>query len=498
VHKQIRRIILSVLALLCLFSVLPAVPLTAEEKNVTLTGGMYRIKNASNGLYLSAYTYSSKNKNTLRIATAPGNVKDDGQFFVLTDAGNDCWTLSPKNDKGSYFVCCEKGTEAGATVNKKKDSDESCLFDIVQVDGFFTIAPSYGDNIKAVISVGNQKSGKNYFCEVSDYSRGDRTQQWILEPTSTTGITLSFNKTKIKKFTCGTFYAALAPSGLPANASWTSSDDSVLLVGENGDFCALGTGTTVVEATCEGFSATINVTVVNNDCFTWYSQNAVTGSYWDASLLTTQYWSSGGYRMRYMWDGKTSPGYSNWMDTGCAICSIASILHNMNAKMTVGYDFRSAQDGNLPADPYTVSLANSGKTQVTNNTDVVYGNPSYVAWKYISDRFFVDGEAMSYRKVYGYPSRKKIKTLLEAHPQGIIAELSKGSDTHYVVISECVNPNETVSSKIEFRIYDPAAYYPEDGDNVLFSQSTSYKQMYYRYGNISSIIIYDVESNVNK
>lgn len=68
--------------------------------------------------------------------------------------------------------------------------------------------------------------------------------------------------------------------------------------------------------------------------------------------------------------------------------------------MTEGYDFRSGQTGNLPADPYTVSLANSGNYGATSANATLYGNPIYVNHNLIATRFRVNGRSLSVTQTY--------------------------------------------------------------------------------------------------
>jgi len=457
-----------------------------------LEGGTYRIRNVASGLYMGVYVYNAKSAVSARVFVSKYDAKDTGELYTVERTANDCYRLIPQNDKGKYAVSYESGTEAGARITKKANWGMECLFDITPVgDGSFTIAPSTGDNIKAVIEVGTEKSGSDYYLQTADYEKGNKNQFWVFESVNTTGITVAYTQTSVKLYSTGKFYAALQPSGEnAAHALWSSSDESVLLVGENGDYCALGTGKATVYVTADGFLNSFKVEVCDSECFTWYSQNSVSGSDWDASLLTSQYWYADGVRKRYMCDGASASNYTNWMDIGCAVCSVAMVLHNMGATMTEGYDFRTGQKGNLVADPYTVSLANTGNTNVLSATQTVYGNPCYLAWKYVSDRFFVDGEPLSCTKVYTQ-NKKTIKEMLDIHPQGVIAQLTRGADSHYVVFAKCLNPNEKKTANLQFLVYDPAGYLASEGDGIPWVDSISVTAMHYLYSYISAIVVYD-------
>jgi hypothetical protein len=168
------------------------------------------------------------------------------------------------------------------------------------------------------------------------------------------------------------------------------------------------------------------------------------------------------------------------------------VLNNMGAVKTKGYDFRSGQEGNLIADPYTVALANSGAFGSENTTSTLSGNPIYMRWSYVAEQFNVNGKKVILNKVYS-PSTSKIKTILSEHPEGVIVQLSTSKKNHYIVFTECINPTERSNSKLKFLVYDSAAYTPETGANVPFEKSTSYVYEGYRYSNIKSVMYFTLE-----
>lgn len=90
------------------------------------------------------------------------------------------------------------------------------------------------------------------------------------------------------------------------------------------------------------------VEVVDDSAFAYYSQHDIDGSYWNGGALSGIYFSAG-VTKRYAIDRYN--GNLDWMDEGCALTAHAICLRNLGATMTEGYDFRSGQTGNLPADP---------------------------------------------------------------------------------------------------------------------------------------------------
>ncbi|MCQ2426916.1 MAG: RICIN domain-containing protein [Clostridia bacterium] len=471
-----------------------------RPKEQGLTDGVYRLRNAETGLYLDAGD-GKKTPVTLKAA----NKDSVSQCFLIEKHGDGTYTLSPRGNIGadgdSGFMLSCPSTSAGSlpSLEKTDVKTESSSFDIcVLKNGSFTLAPSFGDNFYAVLYGGQTEKDAVYApLTVEDYMPGDTAASFYPEPVGVTGVTVAFKETKLRLYSSGTFYARVLPYGPDSSAVWKSSDDSVLLVSSSGSYTALSEGVATVTASAGDSSASFTVTVVDKDAFTFYSQNNMTGSDWDASLLDKLYCVGGGYKKIFAIDDKLPGGKSAWIDKGCSICSFAMVLHNMDAKLTVGYDFRSGQNGMLPADPYTVALANTANIGAQRPTDVLYGNPVYVAWARIAEAFEVDGTQLAVRRVYN-GSRAVIKQLLDAHPQGIIAMLCRGENTHYVVISRCLNPDAKYASQYEFEFYDAAAYLRSEGDGVGLKETTSNRYMYYSYASIAALIIIDTPENINK
>lgn len=124
------------------------------------------------------------------------------------------------------------------------------------------------------------------------------------------------------------------------------------------------------------------------------------GDYWNSNKLDT---------LKITGQSRTYPFFVNnsntyhWMKEGCAIASTAMILRNMGATMR-GYDFRTDFKGSMPADPFTVMLANcelDGTTMNPNTTSMNTGSeePIYMYINRICERFNVSGRNISWGSV---------------------------------------------------------------------------------------------------
>ena len=123
---------------------------------------------------------------------------------------------------------------------------------------------------------------KNYhgFTRVTLSTYEDQlSQQWSFEPVPVTGISLAYTATRVKLWTLGTFYAALAPypvSSVPMK--WTSDNEDVLMIDDTGAYCTVGVGKAKVTVTCGKHSASCVVEVHDEDAFAFFSQHNIGGS----------------------------------------------------------------------------------------------------------------------------------------------------------------------------------------------------------------------------
>lgn len=204
---------------------------------------------------------------------------------------------------------------------------------------------------------------------------------------------------------------------------------------------------------------------------TWYSQvnSTVNKHEWNNNHLNRLY---GNYSSKvFIDDNYNTPDI---MSSGCAISSIAMVLHNMNAKTSVAFtDFRTGFKGYMYADPFTVYLAHNGLTSapIESNSRFEYNDKS------IELRYYDVNTSAGTKKVQNIGSyfNKNIvvhsgtlsdaKAQLSSHPQGVIIRFNKSGNSHYVVMV----PSNTDSNG--YVIYDPGTQTESKGNGVSLSSS---------------------------
>lgn len=495
--KRLAVVILAVVLLLQSFPFMIASKETydvSKTQNVEIKEMVCRIKNISSGLYLDSYRYTLKTK--AKSYVEKYSESSQGQVFHLSPCDDGTYMIIPQNDNAEYTYAYLKDTEADKGIKKIKTASagELSRFDIVEYyEDQFIFAASNTYNSKAVLTQSETISEYNDpYVELQDLKENPINQLWKIEPIETEKLSVIYTNTKVRLYSTGVFYARKYPyNAITDDIIWSSSNEDVIMIGKNGTWCALGLGKAKITASVDGLSKSFNVTVTDRDAFTWYSQNNIYTSDWDATQLKflSFYSRRVGATKKFAVDSKEPGGNNCWMDEGCGNCAVAMVLNNMGAVLTNGYDFRSGQEGNLIADPYTVALANSGNYGSDNTTTKLNGDPIYMSWQYTANQFSVDGKMVELTKVYS-PSTTKIKNILAEHPEGVVVQVSTATKNHYLVFAKCINPNERVNSKLKFLVCDSAAYNPADGDYVLFEQSTSYKSEGYRYKNIVSVMYF--------
>lgn len=456
-----------------------------------------RIKNAGSGLYLDSYKYTLKTSGKAYVEKY--SETSEGQVFHLSPCVDGTYMIIPQNDSAEYTYSYNEDPSKENKIKKTKLSSAGDLskFDIIEYgNGRFAIAPSNSAGSKSVLVQSDSISEYNDpYVEIADFESDNPKHLWIVEPIKTEKLSVIYTKTKVRLYSSGIFYARKIPyNSFTHDIEWTSDNEDVILIGSDGSWCALSEGKAEITASVDGTSASFAVEVVDRDGFTWYSQNNVYTSDWDATQLLPLYFRdpSSGIRRKFAVDAKEPGGNSCWMDQGCGNASVAMVLNNMGAVKTTGYDFRSGQEGNLIADPYTVALANGGAFGADTSNTTLRGNPIYMRWAYVAEQFNVDGRTVKLSKVYS-PSATRIKNILADHPEGVIVQLSTSTKNHYIVFTKCINPEEKTNSKLKFMVCDSAAYLPENGDNVLFEESTSYIYEGYRYRNIASVMYFELD-----
>ena len=458
---------------------------TSDKKAKYLESGVYRIKNQDTGLYVDAYDVAYDKKGSAYLSKESG---ESGQDFYVQRQPDGTYFLYPQSEDGKYAL----SSSSGDVVTKNSEAGKTEKFDIYPSGKTYTICPAYSGEKALALDVSDKTSRyDDTYVSMNKYHANDKGQKWIFETVLSTGLTMAYEKTTVKLYSTGNFYATVAPYNYGEHEiKWASADSSILLVSESGRYCALSEGSTLVTATCGEMIASCTVIVSNVSAFTWYSQHNIYTSDWDGSELGNIYFSSGGVRRKFAID-KYNTG-SDWINDGCYLCSVAMVLKNMGATMTSGYDFRSGQRNNLMPDPYTVALANSGNYGPTTSKAVLYGNPILVSLSNILKRFTVRGKAIT-STTTGRVTAKAIKEALDMHPEGVIVYFSQPSRgrTHYIVFTRCINPEEKNPSKYRFEVSDSASYDPERGDHVPFEQCISYTAQGYRLSQARSIIAFN-------
>ncbi len=461
-----------------------------KAANTVLADGVYNIKNAKTGLYIDSYDLIYDANGSSYLDEKNGGSAQDIYVKRLDDGS---YLLYPQSENAEYALSVKGGTEAGSTLSKSKEAGKTEKFVIYAAgNGSYNISPANqsGDPVTFGVSEELSKYRHNYV-SLCDYT-GKSDQMWVFEEVKTSGLSLAFGVTKVKLYSVGKLYATLTPYNYGThNIKWTSSDENILMIDGGGNYCALAKGSVTVTAECEGMTAECTVVVSESKAFSWFSQHSVANSDWNAEALADIYFTSGGLRKRFMID-KYGKG-RDWMDEGCYLTSIAMVLSNLGATMTKGYDFRSGQSGDLPADPYTVALANSGNTGPVSSKAVLSGNPILVSRSNIESRFTVAGHKITSEISYGV-SPKDIKEALDEHPEGVIVyfSMARKNRSHYIVFTKCLNPDAKNSSDYRFEVCDSASYDAERGDHIPFESCISYTSEGYRLSYAVSMLTYSL------
>lgn len=181
---------------------------------------------------------------------------------------------------------------------------------------------------------------------------------------------------------------------------------------------------------------------------TWYPQiNAVaTDTYtrWNTYKLDNLYYNNGTSKP-FMINDSTN----DYMYQGCAIASVAMVLHNLNAKtVDTIVDFRTGFKGHAFADPFTVAMANISATDSPEYTNSRYNyntSQSVIAinsWAGIASKF---GKTANTSHTATWTNAV---SLVSSYPQGVIVKFrkyitdSKGNTVekpHYVVLTKASN-----------------------------------------------------------
>ena len=459
-----------------------------------LTDGIYNIVNRETGQYLDVYSLANDTAGRLYLSKKTGK---SGQNFLVERQDDGTYIIYPQNEDGIYSLSYDFDIMESEFISKKANVTNQSKFSILPIiedkaqTGYYSIKPTcMNDNM---LSLGiSQSVGKFKYTLAGLALENDSfSQQWQFVKVSSESLNILGGYVNVKMGSTHHVIAKLTPAYLIGNMIWESSNPEVATVDSRGMVYGVSEGTATITVTCGNQTDSTIVKVTDLPAFTWYSQhNAFTGGWAGENLDKVFMTNYAGEKKAFFVSGYQTG--DDWMEKGCKLCSESMVLHNLGAKLTIGYDLRTDTTNNLDADPFTVALANSGATGLNLDKTRVINDPNYINNRLINARFTVDGKTIVTQHFNGN-NLKHIKTLLDSHPEGVIVGMNNPSrnTTHYVVFTECLNPDDP-KGNYEFRICDSAASLPELGDNVPFKESISYKSLGYGYWSIFDYAVYNI------
>ncbi|MBQ9428091.1 MAG: hypothetical protein IJU41_00955 [Clostridia bacterium] len=456
----------------------------AAAEDAVVESGVYTVRHNGSGLYLDCFNHSYTDGG---YAYADKGGDKDGQMIEFVRQEDGTYLLYPQSENGSYAFRVA-ADEVGARIEKRDRIDESSYFDVTLENGAVWIRP-HGSALSLGLSQKQTLYRKTLFTLEEATGEGGG---FTLSPVGVTSLALKTVSEAVRTNSVGAVYAVVTPACMKKKIEWSCSDESVLLLDDDGSFCALASGVATVTAGVGDFSSEIEVTVTDAPAFTFYSQHMTAGGGWHADELSGVSFYAGAFKRFIL------PGFNHgldWMDEGCGITSIATVLHNLGARYNDGCDFRFEADKNLEADPYTVALANTGNIGLSEPGGTLYGNPILFYLSNITKYFTLYRRPIAATET-PISSMAAVRDALKLHPEGVIVFLQYGKNSHYTVFTECLNPSETDPSRLRFRIYDPAATERHFGDNVLFEDSMSYKTGY-RYTSAVKMITFGLQEDTD-
>lgn len=460
-----------------------------------LTDGIYNIVNRATGQYLDVYDVKYEPSGKAYLAGKSGQ---SGQNFEVKRRDDGTYLIYPQSENGIYALSYASDVMESEFVTKRTDVTPLCTFEIEPVyegktrTDYYKIKPANMTDDKLVLGVSGINGSFNFPLPGFAFDNGSTDKQWQLIKVSNESLKVHGKYVNVRMGGSHTVIATLSSDNkLIGNMTWESSNPEIATVDSRGVVYGVSEGTATITVTCGSYTDYTVVKVTDLPAFTWYSQhNAIDGGWAAESMNDIYFHTYAGKRKPFFVNGyKTA---DDWMDMGCKLCSEAMVLHNMGALLTTGYDQRSGESDGLPADPFTVGIANAGVTGENLNVTRVVNNPVLVNHYLINPRFNVDGNAIITKEFYGN-NLKHIKELVEAHPEGVVVGMKNTArnTTHYVVFTEVLNPDDP-HGNYEFRVCDSAASTPDLGDNVPFKESISYKNLGYGYWSIFEYSVYEI------
>lgn len=466
---------------------------SATDPN-NLTDGVYNIVNRHTGQYLDVYSLNNDALGRTYLYKKSGKA---GQNFLVERQDDGTYIIYPQNENGIYSLSYDFDIMESEFISKKDTVNNQSKFNILPITendsktGYYTIKPACMNDDMLCLDISQAVGKFNYQLAGLALENASPSQQWEFVKVSSETLDILGGYVNVKMGGSHHVIAKLTPDYLIGNMVWESSNPDVASVDSRGMVYGVSEGTATITVTCGNLTDSTIVKVTNLSAFTWYSQhNALTGGWAGENLDKIFITTYSGEKKPFFINGYGTG--DDWMEKGCKLCSESMVLHNLGAKLTTGYDFRLNITDNLEADPFTVALANAGSTGANLGTTRVINDPNYINNHLINSRFTVDGKTVTTQQFYGN-NLKNIKKLLESHPEGVIVGMSNSArnTTHYVVFTECLNPDDP-KGNYEFRICDSAASIPELGDNVPFKESISYKSLGYNYWSIFEYAVYNI------
>lgn len=332
--------------------------------------------------------------------------------------------------------------------------------------------------------------GEGGYCAV--FADSSDASVWNIQEYKPESFTVSmYTATAVPYTSCTDLRAVISPASMAEYIKWTSSDRNIVIVDDDGRFLALSEGKVTLTASFGRISYTCEVEVTYENTYSWFSQNNMTTGGWNGDALYNIYFKSGSTKKRYGANDSTKK--TDWMSEGCAICSIAQVLRNMGARYTNGYDFRSGIDGNVLADPFMVSLANTANRGPESGNATLKGDPVLLNTERIASSFNVNGAQVCV-EFSGYVTKKTIKEALDKSPWGVVVCFKNSSyGMHYITFNKCLNPDAKDPNDYIFTVSDPASVNAGNAADVVFEESYSYKKLGYRIKNAIQIQIWSYE-----
>lgn len=451
----------------------------AQGESAPLADGIYTIKNKSNGENLNALDIKHSDVGYAYTDAANGE-EGENILFALQDDGR--YLLYPQSEAGEYAFYAD-----GSYIAKSKEISANSYFTIAYEDGSYVIKTADGK----AFSLSSETKYKKTLVKAAEYSGGDG-QKWEISKVEVSSFELkTINKNHtVKLNSISAVYPIVKPSYMKNFIKWHSSDESVIIIDDDGTFCAVGIGKAMITATLDGKIKSIEITVTDKDAFIWYSQHLTSSGGWYGNELSSVYFQSGGSYKRFIINGYNRG--LDWLDQGCFITSIAMVLRNLGARYEGGYDFRFEADGSIEVDPYVAALANSGNRGLTSAKGTLYNNPILVRYAQVEKSFTLHGQPIELKHTYGV-SKKALKAALDKHPEGVIVGMQNAKNgTHYIVVTECINPDAANPNNYRFKIYDSAGFVASEGRDVPFELSISYITMRYRYSHMRSMTVFNI------